>query len=1049
MTDYFLKKTKHLRRPVWMIAFMLVVTVGIPGRVAATNAPPGRLTGRGLLAKTVTITGVVKDKLGKPIADATVKVVGSTTATSTDASGRFSINVDPKGSLEFSHVGYKTQTVAMNNTLDLEIVLDANEGNMNEVVVVGYGRQRKISQIGAQSIVNLEDLKQPIANVGAGLAGRLSGLVAVQRTGEPGHDDADIWIRGIATLNNSKPLILVDGVERSLSNLNYDDIASFSILKDASATAVYGVRGANGVVLITTKRGKPGKPEFAVDYLQSITTFTKLPSMTDGLTYMDMANEALTTRGDAPKYSADYIAKTKANTDPYLYPNVNWIDKVFKKNGLNRKATVNIDGGAPSAFYYVSLGYYDEDGFIKSDPSEPYHSGVGYSRFNFTSNLTLKVTPSTTFELGLQGYYSNGNYPGIGGGNNPADAGQVNSIFQAVMDMPPVELPFTYPGDTTSGRNPNGGFRNPFDQAAKSGYSNQYKTQLYTNIRLRQNLSMLVKGLSFTTMYAFDNYSELDINHGKRENAYIANGRNPDGTLNLQLTYGGSNSLGYDRYNGGNRRVYTESALNYDSAFGKHRVSGLLLYNQSEYVNAFAGDFTSSIPFRTRGLAGRVTYSFDDKYFVEGNFGYNGSENFAPKKRYGFFPSFGVGWVASNEKFFKPVKNIISFLKFRFSSGTVGNSDIGSTRFAYLDQVNTNANGYTFGTSRQGTGGYAISSYGADLTWETSRKTNIGMEMTLLKATTVQVDLFKEHRTGIFLTRGTVPEFVGLTSRPIGNLGIVNNAGIDISLQQNHVRIGDGWFLSLQGNFTYARNKVISNDQPDQKYPWLNRKGQGVLTRFGLVAQGLFKDSAEIINSPVQSFGEVRPGDIKFKDLNGDGVIDAYDQTAIGTGDVPFILYGFGFDLTYGKLSLGAFFQGQAQANIILSGNSIQPFSGDGGEGNAYSVITDRWTPENPNQHAFYPRLGFGGPKNGNNNQVSTWWQKDASFIKLRTLKASYTFSKDAFKKIGIKRAYIYALGENILSFSKFKLWDVELNTSNGVRYPQVAAYSLGLHFDF
>ncbi len=997
----------------------------------------------------LTITGTIKTALGNVLAGVTVKEMNTGKAVASNASGLFSIIARQGDSLSFSYVGYATQTAIIADRIVLDITLETSAGSLNDVVVVGYGKQRKISQIGAQSTLNLEDLKQPIANVSAGLAGRLAGLVAVQRTGEPGHDDADIWIRGIATLNNSKPLILVDGVERSLSNLNYDDIASFSILKDASATAVYGVRGANGVVLITTKRGKPGKPRFTFDYLESVTTFTRLPKMADGITYMNMANEALTTRGDAPKYSDDYIAKTKAGTDPYLYPNVDWIKEVFKKNGHNRKATLNIDGGAPSAFYYVSLGYYNEDGFIRSDPNEAYHSGVGYSRFNFTSNLTVKVTPSTSFEIGLQGYYSNGNYPGVNGGINPSDASQVNSIFNSVMQLPAVELPLAYPGDTTSGRNPNGDYRNPFDAAAKSGYANQYKTQLYSNVRLRQSLGMLLKGLSFTSMFAFDNYSELDIDHGKRENDYIANGRNPDGSLNLLLTYTGSNTLGYDRYNGGNRRIYTETALNYDSAFGKHRVSGLLLYNQSEYVDAFAADFTASIPFRTRGLAGRVTYSYEDKYFAEGNFGYNGSENFAPSKRYGFFPSFGLGWVASNEKFFDPYKNVISFLKFRFSSGSVGNSDIGSARFAYLDQVNTNANGYTFGTSRQGYSGVQISSYGTDLTWETSHKTNIGMEMTLLKATTIQVDLFKEHRTGIFLTRGTVPEFVGLTSLPIGNLGVVNNAGIDISLQQNHVRLANDLYLSLQGNFTYARNKVISNDQPDQKYPWLNKKGQGVLARFGYVAQGLFKDSAEILNSPSQSFGEVRPGDIKFKDLNGDGKIDAYDQKAIGTGDVPFILYGFGFDVSYKNFSLGAFFQGQAKANIILSGPSIQPFSGDGGSGNAYSIVTDRWTPQNPNQNAFYPRLAFGGAKNNNNNQPSTWWQKDASFLKLRTLKASYSFGKETFKKIGISNAYIYALGENVLTFSKFKLWDVELNTSNGVRYPQVAAFSLGLHFDF
>jgi len=1025
-----------LRFCTFMLFFMLVYSQEISAQIKQPT-------------EQITISGIIRNKLNEPMKGATVQNLNTKKIVLSDAQGRYIIEAGKGDSLLASFTGFVSYRWVFADRLEYDITMETVAGSLDEVVVVGYGKQRKISQIGAQSIVNTQDLKQPIANVGAGLAGRLAGLVAVQRTGEPGHDDADLWIRGIATVNNSRPLILVDGVERSLSNLNYDDIASFSILKDASATAVYGVRGANGVVLINTKRGKPGKPQFSADYLESVTTFTRLPKMVDGITYMNMANEALTTRGDAPKYTPDYIANTLDGKDPYLYPNVDWMDKVFKDRGHNRKTTLNIDGGAPSAFYYVSLGYYDESGFIKSDPSQPYHSGVGYSRFNFTSNLTLKVTGTTSLEFGLQGYYSNGNYPGINGGNNPADRGQVNSIFQSVMDMPPVELPFTYPGDTTSGRNPNGGFRNPFDAAARSGYSNQYKTQLYTNLRLRQQLGMLVKGLSFTTMFAFDNYSELDITHAKRENAYIANGRNPDGSLNLALTYSGSNSLGYNRYNGGNRRVYTESALNYDTSFGNHHVSGLLLYNQSEFVDAFAGDFTSSLPYRTRGLAGRATYSYDDKYFVEYNFGYNGSENFSPKKRYGFFPSYGLGWVASNEEFFKPLKNTINFLKFRFSSGIVGNSQIGGSRFLYLDQVNTGANGYTFGTNRNGVGGYQISSYAVDLTWETSHKTNLGVEMSLLHAANLQVDLFKEHRTGIFLRRGTVPEFMGLTSSPFGNLGIVDNAGVDISLQQNHVAIGRNLFLSLQGNFTYARNKVISVDQPDQKFPWMNRKGQGVLARYGYVAEGLFRDSAEILNSAQQTFGEVRPGDIKFKDINGDGIIDAFDQTVIGTGDVPFILYGFGFDLTYKNFAIGAFFQGQADASIMIGGNSIQPFSGDGGEGNAYSIITDRWTPENPNQNAFYPRLAFGGPKNSNNNQTSTWWQKDASFVKLRTLKFTYSFPKTTFEKLGIRSSYVYFIGENLLTFSKFKLWDVELNTSNGVRYPQVAAYSIGVHFDF
>jgi len=1031
-----------LRKPYFLIPSFFLSLILLSGSVSAQS---------------VTIKGVVYDKLNKPISDVTVEVVGLRRGTATDTMGRFSIALDNvKQQLRFSHIGYVTQTTTLNNSLLLEIYLDADPGSQNEVVVVGYGKQRKISQIGAQSSVNIEDLKQPIANVSAGLAGRLGGLIAVQRQGEPGHDDADLWIRGIASLNDSRPLILIDGVERSMSNLNYDDIASFSILKDASATAVYGVRGANGVVLITTRQGKAGKPRFNFDFQEGITTFTRVPKLADGLTYMKMANEALTTRGGVPKYSQDYIDSTVAGHDPYLYPNVDWMNAVFKKRGSNRKVSLNVNGGSQAAVYYVSLGYYDENGFFRSDPAQPYHSGIGYSRFNFTSNLNLRVTSSTALELGLQGYYSNGSYPGINNNYNPGDPNNPPSqvIFQSVMDMPPVELPLNYPGDTSSGRNPNGGFRNPFDEAAKSGYANEYKTQLFSNIRVRQQLGMLIPGLSFTSMFSFDNYSQLDISHGKRQDDYIANSRNPDGSLNLLLTYNGTNTLTYNHYNGGNRRIYTESALNYDTAIGRHRIGALLLYNQSEYVDAFAGDFTSSIPSRTRGLAGRVTYSYNDRYFAEYNFGYNGSENFAPARRFGFFPSYGLGWVVSNESFFEPLKPVIQLLKLRFSDGKVGNGNIsinGTTyRFAYLDQVNTNTDGYTLGDdqNRHGYTGYAIQNYGVNLTWETSHKTNLGFEMNLLHGMNLQVDFFKEHRTGIFLHRQSVPEFVGLTQAPNGNLGIVDNGGIDVSLTHS-MRIGDNVKLSLQGTFTYARNKVISNDQPDQKYPWLNAKGQPVLTRWGYQSVGLFKDQADIQNSPVQQFGQVMPGDIKYKDLNGDGVIDAFDQKPISYGDVPTILYGFGFNVAYKAFSLGAFLQGQAHAQIVLGGNSIQPFSGDGGEGNAYAIITDRWTPGSTNPHPFYPRLGYGGPANANNNQTSDWWVRDASFLKVRTAEFAYTFPASTFKRLGVQGARLYFIGTNLATFSKFKLWDVELNTSNGIKYPQVAAYSLGITLTF
>ncbi|WP_221452876.1 TonB-dependent receptor [Mucilaginibacter sp. FT3.2] len=1004
----------------------------------------------------IVVSGFVTDDKGLPLPGVTVGIKGTYSATSTDVKGKYTISAPSAESiLVFSFIGFETAEVPVGTQTIISVKMKEAGNLLTEVAVVGYGVQRKISLIGAQSTVNVEELKLPTSNITSALAGRISGVVGVQRSGEPGKDLADIWIRGVSTFGgaSSNPLVLVDGVERSINQIDPEDIASFTILKDASSTAVYGVRGANGVVLVQTKRGKVGKTQIYLDYNEGVTTFTKRPQLADGVTYMNLVNEALTTRGSQPKYTQDYINNTANKTDPLLYPNVDWLAATFNKLGYNRRANFNASGGVDNAQYYVSVGYYNEGGFLKTDDLSQYNSDVTYTKYNFTSNLNLKLSSTTKLDLGVQGYAANSNGPAIA----------TQDIFVNALSVPPVEYPISYPGGFIPGKSANGGFRNPYADLTRRGYNTDFDNAVLTNLRMSQDLAFFTKGLSATAMFSFDNYSSHSINRSKRENTYFPDINNPynaDGTLNLVRTYtGNGNYLSYNRNNGGSRQVYTEASINYDRSFGKHRVTGLALGNARDEVDAFASDFSGSIPHRYLGLAGRGTYSYDDRYFFEANFGYNGSENFDPKRRFGFFPSLGIGWVASNEKFFEPIKDAITFLKFRYSNGYVGSDDLGNgRRFGYLTLVSeltdVNNGGYTFGKGFENSNGINVTDYGVSVSWAKSHKQDLGMEVkTLHDNLSLIVDLFKEHRTGIFLQRQSVPNFVGLSSQPEGNLGIANNKGIDATLEYNaqlgKVNIG------FRGTFTYNKAIIVEDDRPTQQYPWLDHRGQPILARYGYQAVGLFKDQADIDASAVPGDkSKVLPGDIKYKDLNGDGLINAYDQTKIGNGDVPSTVYGFGVNVAYKGFYVGAFFQGVANADVELGGAGIIPFNGDGGETNVYSNAVDRWTPQNPSQNVFYPRLAYGDSENFNNSQASSWWVKDVGFIRLKTAEFGYTLPADLFSKFKIKNARIYLIGYNLLTFSKFKLWDPELNTdqngrADGAKYPSVKTVSLGLNLKF
>jgi TonB-linked SusC/RagA family outer membrane protein len=1000
----------------------------------------------------ITIKGTVLDSDKLSLPGVSIVEKGTTNGTQTDFDGSYTIKVSSKKAiLVFTFQGLKTveKEVGDSKTIDIELVSNLN--SLDEVVVVGYGKQKKVSVVGAQSSIDVNELKQPVANVSTMLAGRISGLTGVQRSGLPGGNSADLWIRGLSTFGSSSPLILVDGVERAIDDLNPIDIASFSILKDASATAVYGIRGANGVILIETKKGKVGKPQIMVDYNQGITSFTKVPDLVDGVTYMRLANEALVTRGQQPKYSEQTINRTATRYDPLLYPDVNWLDAVYDKYGQNRQATVNVSGGAEAAKYYVSLGYYDEKGLFKTSDTESYDADTRFKRYNFTTNLNIDITKTTSMVLGVRGYLSEGNYPELG-----ADA-----IYSAALEASPVDFPVMYPGGFIPGIGPNSVF-NPYAQAALRGYKTNTKNQINSNLRITQNLSGLTKGLTWTGMFAFDAYNEQNVNRGKQPNTYLVDQKTPytqDGQLILNQTYFGTNYLGYSRANGGNRRIYLETSFNYDRTFGKHTFGGLLLFNRSDYVDAFANDFTASIPYRNQGLAGRITYGYNDRYFVEINGGYNGSENFAPDNRYGFFPSFAAGWVVSNEEFFAPLKETINYLKFRYSDGKVGAAS-GAGRFAYLSRVEDNQPGFDFGKDPIYTPGIRETYYGSDVTWSTSRKRDLGIEVNAFNnSLKVIFDLFKDRSSGAFLQKGDVPMYIGLAASPYGNIGIVDNKGFDgsISYTQN---ISD-LKLTFRGTYTYNKNKIIENGQPEQLYPWQDRRGTPLNARFGYVAERLYtladdvnKDGfitpADGSKYPTQ-FGQIMPGDIKYTDLNGDGKIDSYDQKQIGKGDIPAFTYGFGLTAEYKGFDLSLFFQGQSDADIMLNGQSVQPFVGGGGIGNLYTAAIDRWTPDSDNAYATYPRLSYGdsGLGQNNNTQISSWWLRDVSFLRLKTSEIGYSLPSRISNKASITNTRFYIRGVNLLTFSNFKLWDPELNTSNGRAYPNITTVSVGVNFQF
>lgn len=997
----------------------------------------------------VLVTGIAKDKAGTLLPKVSVTEKSTTNVTATDDNGLFKILVSSENAvLVFSTVGYQPKEMKVQTEGQMVIELEEKKEELSDVVVIAYGRQKKVTVVGAQSTVKVDDIKFPVRSVKNSLVGQLAGLVAVQRSGEPGFDEANVWIRGVASINNAgspsdnqleggnntnAPLILVDGVPRSLANINVEDIGSLTILKDASATAVYGVRGANGVVIIETKKGiVSSKPNITFDFNQGVSKPTRLLKMANSADYVQMLNEAKQMRGETPVYSATEIQKYIDGSDPLLYPDVDWMKTILKDWTDNRTANLNISGGSQIANYYVGASYYEEAGLYKTDPLQQYDPQVRFKRYTLTSNLTFKATSTTTVDLGVGGFVGNGNYPGEGSGK----------IFNQAYITPPHLFPVRYAPDSIAA---NKDMESPYDMATQRGYATHLKTELRINTKVKQQLDFLVKGLSVQGLFAFDAYTAQDLGRRKRSYTWFKSINPNTGEITTENTKpDGTTYLNYQNSFNGNRKFYSEASLNYARTFGKHDFTGLLIYNRSDVVRNTEGNLIASLPFRNQGVAARTTYAFDSKYLAELNFGYTGAENFSPEKRYGLFPSVGIGYNISNEKYFERFTNIIQFLKLRATYGKTGNSSIAGRRFAYIALAGSGG-GYTFGQLINNSfGGNTDGEYAVNVGWETSTKTNFGLELRALQnALSIQVDYFYDQRTGIIVRNSILPDFAGVINLPFGNIGETENKGIDGTIEYSG-NVGK-LRVRMRGNFTFNRSKIIEDGTVPPAYPWMGTRGQKIGRRFGYIAEGLFADTSEIAKS-AQQLGDVRPGDIRFRDLNNDGVINQFDKTAIGYGSIPEIVYGFGINLAYKNFDISAFFQGVGNMDVLLNG--MAPFGGTKIPENSLALITDRWTPGTTNPHPFYPRLSSNSTLN-DNYAASTWWLTNGRYLRLKNAEIGFTLPEKWLKKVGLKSTRLYVNGYNLLTFSPFKLYDPELGDGRGTAYPLSTTISTGLNLRF
>jgi len=1008
-------------------------------------------------AQNVKVKGTVTDENNETVPGVTIQLKSNVTkGTATGAEGQYEITVPANSTLMFSFIGYRTQEIKVGSaaTQIINVTLEEAATQLEEVAVVAYGTQRKVSLVGSISTVSVDDLQRSgVSSVSNNLAGRIAGLIGVQSSGEPGSDVSEFWIRGISTFGGgSSALVLIDGIDRGTTGLNDiapEDIESFSVLKDASATAVYGARGANGVIIITTKRGNEQAVKITADVKTGIEWLPRLPQYVRAYEYAQLANEAKVVRGDVALYSPDIFDVLKYNMDPDLFPDVSWKDEILRDNTISTQANVNVSGGGKQARYYISGFYRTNDAVYKQTGMERYNTNVRRNQFSFRSNIDVDITSTTKVTLLLSDKLVDQNRPGL---NN----GSTTTIWNAVANITPMTVPVMY----SNGLFPSYGSGNntsPTILINETGYATTHENTIESVLSFEQNLKFITEGLKLTGLVSLDNYNYHLTTRSKMPDLYMAVDRNwQTGDLLMTKTVVAQPmSFGTSSY--GTRTIYAEARLSYERLLlERHRLSALALYQQKHYQATNRYTELSSIPNRNQGIAGRITYSLDDIYFLEGNFGYNGSENFPKGQRYGFFPSGAVGYVLSNYDVVKEKFPMLDMLKLRYSFGLVGNDKITSSdvRFPYLSTVNMSAAGYYFGDVPSYYGGVSDAQLGSTgLVWESAVKHNWGIDIQMWRDFKLTVDAFIDKRDNIFMARNTLPGTLGVQSTIWGNVGRMKSWGSDGTASYHH-KFGEV-DVEVRGNFTLTRDKILDYDEVTPRYPYLAAKGSSNDVTRGLIALGLFKDEDDIKNSPTQ-YGEVLPGDIKYQDVNGDGIINSYDIVPIGNSRVPKVQYGFAGSFTWKGFDWNLFFRGSGQTDFFYGGSGFYPFANEK-LGNVLTIVADqknRWTPasysgdpatENPN--ARFPRLTYGS--NSNNNRNSTFWLADASFLRFKTLEIGYTIPQELLQRINMKNLRISMIGDNLYVWDKVKLWDPEQASSNGAVYPLTRSVTFTLQMSF
>ena len=1022
------------------------------------------------VAQTKTVKGVIyEEETGEPMPGATVSVEGSTRGVMTDLDGSFELTgVKPTDKLKFECLGKETQVRQVGTMTNFVVKLKNAANELDEVTVVAFGKQRKESVIGSISTVDVKTLKVPSSNLTTALAGNVAGVIAYQRTGEPGQDNADFFVRGITTFGaNTSPLILIDNIELTstdLARLQPDDIESFSIMKDATATALYGARGANGVIFVTTKRGQEGPAKIFARVETSISAPTDVVELADPVTYMKSYNEAISTRDPLGElmYTYDKIEQTgKPGANRLIYPANDWYDMLFKDFATSYRANVSARGGGKVATYYVSGAYTEDTGVLKVDKRNSFNNNIDDKNYTLRSNVDINVTPTTKLAVRLTGNFRDYQGPLNGG----------SDVYRQVMHSDPVLFPAYYPVDDEHvgiqhimfGNYEDGSYINPYANLVK-GYKNYQRSQMIAAVQLEQDLKFITKGLSFMTLFNLTRLSEFTVNRQFNPYWYRLD-RYDSYTGEYHVNRINENGTDYLTYSESGKTVkntmYSETRLNYNRSFGKHDVTGLLVFTASESLTANAGSLQLSLPSRNAGLSGRFTYGYDKRYFVEYNFGYNGSERFHKSHRWGFFPSAGLAWMMSNEKWFKPLTKVVSNLKLRYSYGLVGNDNIGSSsnRFYYLSEMSMNNSGLgaSFGETRNVSyNGIGVVRYANEaITWEKSYKSNYALELGLFKKLDIIAEYFTEHRTDIFMQRADIPNTMGLQAAVYGNIGQARSKGIDIQADYKQAWASGLW-ASARANFTYSTGKYDVYEEPTYPESYRQHAGRSIRQTWGYIAERLFVDDEDAANSPSQAaFGsQYGGGDIKYTDVNGDGVITNADMVPIGYPTSPEIIYGFGVSLGHKGFDFSVFFQGLGRESFWIDATSAYstkynkygtaPFVNNGQLLKAYS--DSHWSEDNRDIYALYPR--YSAYENHNNTQVSTWWMRDGSFVRLKQMEFGYTLPQKLTNKIHIDNLRVYFQGNNLLCWSKFKLWDPEL-AGEGFNYPIQRTFNIGVNVTF